>query len=95
VALSYRTGVLTGIGLSLVAALVLPRWGRPLTKATVKGGLAAYETASETLAQLRETLADLTAEAAYERAAARAPAADRSPAAARPAPAEQEPLAAG
>lgn len=90
-ALSYRTGVLTGIGLSLVAALVLPRWGRPLTKATVKGGLAAYETASETLAQLRETLADLTAEAAYERAAA----ADRSPAAARPAPVAQEPLAAG
>jgi hypothetical protein len=68
-ALSYRTGVLTGLGLSLIAAVVLPRWGRPVAKATIKGGMAAYETASETLARLRETLEDITAEAAFERAA--------------------------
>ena len=54
--------MLTGVGLSLVAAFLLPRWGRPAAKATIKGGMAAYETASE-------TLEDITAEAAFERAA--------------------------
>jgi hypothetical protein len=68
-ALKYRTGVLTGVGLSLLAAIVLPRWGRPAAKATIKGGMSAFETASETLARLRETLSDITAEAAYERTA--------------------------
>ena len=67
-ALGYRAGVLTGLGLSLAAALVLPRWGRPAAKATIKGGMAAYESASETLARLRETLEDIAAEAAFERA---------------------------
>lgn len=71
-ALSYRAGVLTGVGFSVVAALLLPRWGRPAAKATIKGGMAAYESASETLARLRETLEDITAEAAFERAAAAA-----------------------
>src|SRR5690349_2380611 len=68
-ALRYRTGVLTGVGLSLLAALLLPRWGRPAAKATIKGGMAAYESAGETLARLRETLSDIAAEAAFERAA--------------------------
>lgn len=67
-ALSYRSGLLTGLGLSLAAAFLLPRWGRPAAKATIKGGMAAYESASETLARLRETLSDITAEAAFERA---------------------------
>jgi hypothetical protein len=66
---SYRAGMLTGVGVSLVAAFLLPRWGRPAAKAAIKGGMAAYESASETLARLRETLSDITAEAAYERAA--------------------------
>jgi hypothetical protein len=68
-ALGYRSGLLTGLGLSLAAALLLPRWGRPAAKATIKGGMAAFETASETLARLRETLEDIAAEAAFERAA--------------------------
>src|SRR4051794_25593087 len=68
-ALGYRSGLLTGLGLSLAAAFLLPRWGRPAAKATIKGGMAAYETASETLARLRETLSDIAAEAAFERAA--------------------------
>jgi hypothetical protein len=67
-ALSYRSGLLTGLGLSLAAAFLLPRWGRPAAKATIKGGMAAYESASETLARLRETLSDITAEATFERA---------------------------
>ena len=68
-ALSYRAGVLTGLGLSLAAAFVLPRWGRPAAKATIKGGMAAYETASE-------TLEDIAAEAAFERAVEHAAASD-------------------
>jgi Protein of unknown function (DUF5132) len=67
-ALGFRTGLLTGVGFSLVAALLLPRWGRPAAKAAIKGGIATYETASETLAHLRETLSDIMAEAAFERA---------------------------
>src|ERR671917_2683697 len=81
-ALGYRTGVLTGVGLSLVAVFLLPRWGRPVAKATIKGGMGAYEGAAETLARLRETLEDIAAEAAFERAAEHAPASDveRAPA---------------
>ena len=71
-AFSYRSGVLTGVGLSLVAAFALPRWGRPAAKATIKGSMAAYETAAETLARLREVLEDITAEATFERATAHA-----------------------
>ena len=99
-ALSYRTGVLTGVGLSLVAAFVLPRWGRPATKATIKGGMAAYESASETLARLRETLEDIAAEAAFERAVEHAAASDAERATAVPrgterrAPDEAQPAAA-
>jgi Protein of unknown function (DUF5132) len=83
-ALSYRTGLLTGVGLSLLAAFLLPRWGRPAAEATIKGGLAAYETASETLARLRETLEDITAEAAFERATELAAASEAERAAAAP-----------
>jgi hypothetical protein len=74
--LGYRSGVLTGVGLSLAAAFLLPRWGRPAAKATIKGGMAAYETASETLARLRETVEDIAAEAAFERATAQAEASE-------------------
>ena len=99
-AFSYRSGLLTGLGLSLVVALLLPRWGRPAAKATIKGGLGAYETASGTLARLRETLSDITAEAAFERAAAQAAASEAERAvatphaAARPDPGEAQPVAA-
>lgn len=99
-AFSYRAGVLTGLGLSLAAALVLPRWGRPAAKATIKGGMAAYETAGETLARLRETLEDIAAEAAFERAVEHAAASEPERAAAAPrgterqAPDEAQPVAA-
>jgi len=100
-ALNYSTGVLTGVGLSLVAAFVLPRWGRPITKATIKGGMSAYESAAETLARLRETLEDITAEATYERMAEHEKAAGAEHAAAaqqdaeRRKPSEAQPVAAG
>jgi Protein of unknown function (DUF5132) len=80
-ALGFRTGLLTGLGISLVAAFALPRWGRPAAKATIKGGIAAYESAGETIARLRETLEDITAEAAYERAVEQAAASEASRAA--------------
>ena len=51
-----------------MAAFALPRWGRPAAKATIKGGMAADQMAAETLARLRETLEDIAAEAAFERA---------------------------
>src|SRR3954452_1306986 len=82
--LGYRTGLLTGLGLSALAAFVLPRWGRPISKAAIKGGMDAYESASETLMRLRETLADIAAEAAYERAVAQASTSDAPRATAAP-----------
>src|SRR3954464_15868057 len=99
-ALGYRSGLLTGLGLSLAAAFLLPRWGRPAAKATIKGGMAAYETASETLARLRETLEDIVAEAVFERAAENEKASEAERAAAAPqgteqrAPDEAQPVAA-
>ena len=99
-ALGYRTGVLTGVGLALVMAFLLPRWGRPVAKATIKGGMGAYEGAAETLARLRETLEDIAAEAAFERAAEHASASGAERAAAVPrgterqAPDEARPVAA-
>lgn len=78
-AAGYRTGILTGVALSLGAALLGPLWrpalsryGRPLAKNTVKGGLAAYEAGRGRLAELGETVQDLVAEAQVERAAERA-----------------------
>ena len=99
-ALSYRAGVLTGVGLSLVAAFLLPRWGRPIAKATIKGGMTAYESAAETLARLHEELEDITVEAAFERAAEHASASEAERATAVPcgtgrqAPDEAQPVAA-
>ena len=78
-AVGYRTGVLTGVALSLGAALLGPLWrpalsryGRPLAKTTVKGGLAAYEVGRGRLAELGETMQDLVAEAQMERVTERA-----------------------
>lgn len=78
-AAGYRTGVLTGVALSLGAALLEPLWrpalsryGRPLAKNTVKGGLAAYEVGRGRLAELGESVQDLVAEAQMERVTERA-----------------------
>ena len=78
-AVGYKTGILTGVVLSLGAALLGPLWrpalsryGRPLAKNTVKGGLAAYEVGRGRLAELGETVQDLVAEVQMERVAERA-----------------------
>jgi len=74
----YKSGIATGVILSLGAALLRPlwrpalaRWGRPAAKGTVKGGLAAYEVARERLAEWGEKAQDIVAEVQVERAAER------------------------
>jgi hypothetical protein len=84
-ALGYRTGVTV----SVLAAFVLSRWGRPVAKAVIKGGMGTYESATETLARLRETPEDITAEIASEHTAAVPPGPERLE------PIEQQPIATG
>jgi uncharacterized protein DUF5132 len=74
----YKSGLATGLMLSAGAALFAPvlqpllaRWGRPVAKGAVKGGLAAYEVGRGRLAELGEKTQDLLAEAQIERATAR------------------------
>jgi hypothetical protein len=75
----YKSGLATGLMLSAGAALFAPvlqpllaRWGRPVAKGAVKGGLAAYELARGRLAEVGEKAQDLLAEAQIERATAHA-----------------------
>jgi hypothetical protein len=71
---TYKAGLITGLAFSLVAALLAPafrptvsRWGRPVAKGVIKGGLDAYEATRERLAELGEHVEDLVAEAQLER----------------------------
>ena len=76
---SYAGGVLTGVLVSAVAAVLAPvwrpavaRWGRPALKAAVKQGVVAYGVMRERTAELGENMSDLIAEAQVELAAERA-----------------------
>jgi hypothetical protein len=76
---NYKSGLATGLILSAVAIFLGPlwrpavtRWGRPVAKNAVKGGLAAYELTRLRIAELGEQAQDLIAEAQIERAAERA-----------------------
>lgn len=65
----YASGVLTGLAISAVAILLAPvlsRWGRPVAKGAIKGGLVAFQTGRTRLAELSETVEDLVAEAQAE-----------------------------
>jgi hypothetical protein len=69
----YTSGLMTGLALSLAAALLGPlwrpavsRWGRPVVKAAIKQGLVAYEIGRERLAEFGETVEDVLAEAQVE-----------------------------
>lgn len=73
---SYRSGLATGIVISLVAVALAPLWrpaaaryGRQAAKAAIKQGIAAYELSRDRLAELSETMSDVLAEAEVERAA--------------------------
>lgn len=62
-----------GAGVVLLAPVIIPVIGsilKPLAKAIIKGGLIAYEGAKVTLAETKETLEDLAAEAKSEMAQA-------------------------
>jgi hypothetical protein len=60
------TGIAMGVGFFLlapVAARMLSGAGRPLLKETLKGGMILYNRGRVMLAEARESLEDLTAEA--------------------------------
>ena len=58
-----------GAGVVLLAPVVIPvvaSMMKPLAKATIKGGLLAYESVKIAMAETRETLEDIAAEAKAE-----------------------------
>jgi hypothetical protein len=66
-------GVLIGVGVVLVAPVLLPAVGaaaRPLAKALIGAGLAVTDAFQEAAAAVGEGLSDLTAEVRYEQAGA-------------------------
>lgn len=74
----YATGIVTGVALSLGAALLGPlwrpalgRWVRPATKGAIKQGILAFELGRERIAELGEKVSDIVAEAQFELAAGR------------------------
>ena len=70
----FTGGLLTGLALGLGAVALAPalgRWTRPAAKAAIRAGLVAFERARERLAELGETVEDLTAEVTAEMAAER------------------------
>ncbi len=65
-----------GVGIVLLAPIVLPVLGsiaKPMIKAAIKGGLVAYEGLRVAIAEAKESLEDLTAEARSEIAGDPAP----------------------
>lgn len=67
--LKLGTGLAVGAGVLLLAPIVFPVVGsifKSLTKATIKGGLIAAEKTRIGLAEAKETLEDLAAEAKAE-----------------------------
>jgi hypothetical protein len=78
--------LVTGLALSLSAMLLSPilrpalaRWGRPATKAVLKGGLVAFAAGRERVAEASETLSDMLAEAQFELATEQATEAPQQP----------------
>ena len=58
-----------GAGVVLLAPIVVPVVGsiiKPMAKAVIKGGLLAYEGAKVSIAETKETLEDIAAEAKAE-----------------------------
>lgn len=62
-------GLAIGAGAVLLAPVVIPAVGsalKPLLKAGIKGGILAYEGAKLSIAETREAIEDITAEAKAE-----------------------------
>lgn len=67
--IKFGGAVAIGAAVVLLAPVVLPIVAgifKPLAKGVIKGGLLAYEGAKVTLAETRETLEDIAAEAKAE-----------------------------
>ena len=82
---SWTSTVLVGIGIALVAPVVVPALAtgmRPLAKAVIKGGITVYDKGAEMFAEAGEQLSDLVAEVRAELNASTAAAADAAAAAA-------------
>jgi hypothetical protein len=76
----YKSGLATGLvvsaGLVLLGPLwrqVFARWGRPVAKGAIMGGMATYDVLRARAAELAEQGQDLLAEVELERAAQRVP----------------------
>lgn len=72
-------GIAIGIGVAILAPLVLPtvaRAARPLAKAAIKSGFLLFEKGRETMAELGEAMEDIVAEAHAEIQASQPPAGD-------------------
>lgn len=66
---SWVPSVLVGVGVALVAPVVMPALAagmRPLAKAVIKGGIMVYDKGTEALAEAGEQLSDLVAEVRSE-----------------------------
>jgi len=66
---SWVPTVLVGVGVALVAPVVVPALGagmRPLAKAVLKGSIMVYDKGAEVLAEAGEQLSDLVAEVRSE-----------------------------
>ena len=62
-------GLAVGAGVVLLAPVVIPLLGaalKPVLKAVIKGGIMAYEGAKVSIAETKETIEDLAAEAKSE-----------------------------
>lgn len=77
------TGIAIGIGATFllpIAGKVFASVARPLLKETIKSGMVVYETGKTYLAEARETVEDLSAEARAEMQPPEKPAAAKKPA---------------
>jgi hypothetical protein len=66
---SWIPKLLTGVGMALVAPIVVPALAvglRPLVKAVIKGGMILYDKSQEVFAEASEQISDLMAEARAE-----------------------------
>jgi len=82
---SWVSSVLVGVGVALVAPIVVPALAvgmRPLAKSVIKGGMIVYDKGAEVLAEAGEQLSDLVAEVRSELDATATAAADAAASAA-------------
>jgi len=63
------SGLAIGVGTAILAPVIIPVLAsivKPLTKAAIKGGIALYDKNKEIIAEAKEVIEDLVAEAKSE-----------------------------